>query len=71
MASAKKTAKKRGRKPKEVDPAAEKAKKETKRKKKQEDVLAFRDRMKQFGQELLRQRRAALEEARRYKRMSL
>ncbi len=71
MAPAKKTGKKRGRKPKPIDPAAEKARKETKRKQKQEEVMAFRDRMKQFGQELLRQRRRQLEEARRYKRMPL
>ena len=71
MVTAKKTGKKRGRKPKPIDPAAEKAKQEARRKKKLEEVTAFRDRMKQFGQELLRQRRKQLEEAKRYKRVLL
>lgn len=71
MVTAKKTGKKRGRKPKPKDPVAEKAKQEMRRKEKQEEVKAFRDRMKQFGQELLRQRRQQLEEAKRYKRILL
>lgn len=52
------------------DAAAEKAKKE-RLKQKREDLLAFRERMKTFGQELLRRRRMELEESKRYKRILL
>jgi hypothetical protein len=57
--------KKRGRRP-----ATEKEKKE-KLRQKHEDLLAFRERMKKFGQELMRQRRAELEESKSYKRILL
>jgi len=46
------------------------AKKEKLRQKK-EDLLAFRDRMTKFGQELLRRRRAQLEESKSNKRVLL
>jgi len=52
----------------ELSPAQ--AKKEKLRQKK-EDLLAFRDRMKKFGQELLRGRRAQLEESKSNKRVLL
>ncbi|HEV3041381.1 MAG TPA: hypothetical protein VHA33_26700 [Candidatus Angelobacter sp.] len=57
--------KKRGRRP-----ATEKEKKE-KLRQKREDLVAFRERMKKFGQELLRQRRAELDESKSYKRILL
>jgi hypothetical protein len=70
----KKTSKKKpkGRRSKETAPdvSAEKAKKE-RLKQKREDLLAFRDRMKKFGQDLLRKRRMELEESKRNKRILL
>jgi hypothetical protein len=70
----KKTSKKKtkGRRSKETAPdaSAEKAKREM-QKQKREDLLAFRARMKKFGQELLRRRREALEESKRHKRIFL
>ncbi|HEV2987731.1 MAG TPA: hypothetical protein VG759_04770 [Candidatus Angelobacter sp.] len=63
--SATETPKKRGRRP-----ATEKEKKD-KLRQKREDLLAFRERMREFGQELLRRRRAELEESKSYKRILL
>lgn len=68
--TSKKTTKGRRAKATASDPAAEKAKKE-RLKQKREDLLAFRERMKTFGQELLRRRRMELEESKRYKRILL
>jgi hypothetical protein len=74
MTTTKKTSKKKPRKRRSKETGSEVSLSQAKREKlrqKKEDLLAFRDRMKKFGQELLRRRRAELEESKSYKRVLL
>jgi hypothetical protein len=68
--SSKKKLKKRDSK--KTAPAAPSAKaKKEKRRKRREDLEAFHERMKKFGQDLVRKRRMELEESKKAKRILL